>query len=134
MADDALVVAQKAWDAWVAGDLDAFLALWHENGVWTNAGRSAITRERHGVSEIGELARAVGEYSGGTLKATPLELAQSGPNTVLGYFRVEAQRPEASIDQVGLQRLVITDGKIESLHNMYADVYEQDEFYKNYTE
>jgi hypothetical protein len=68
--------------------------------------------------------------SGGTLKATPLELVSSGPGTVLGYFHIEAQRPGASIDQVGMQRFVVRDGKIESLHNVYADDYAKDEFYK----
>jgi hypothetical protein len=68
--------------------------------------------------------------SGGTLKATPLELVSSGPGTVLGYFHIEAQRPGASIDQVGMQRFVVRDGKIESLHNVYADDYANDEFYK----
>jgi hypothetical protein len=37
--------------------------------------------------------------SGGTLKAHPLELGAAGEESVLGFFRVEAQRPGATIDQ-----------------------------------
>jgi len=59
--------------------------------------------------------------SGGTLKAEPIELVAAGPESVLGYFHVAAQRPGAAIDQHGLQRLTIRDGKIAALQNLFTD-------------
>ena len=52
----ALNVAQKAWECWIAADLDGFLSLWHEDGVWTNAGHSQISGARQGRQAIGDVA------------------------------------------------------------------------------
>ena len=64
------------------------------------------------------------------MKARPLELAEAGADSVLGYFHLEASRPDATIDQDGLQRFVVRNGKIVSLHNLFADLAEVDAFYE----
>jgi ketosteroid isomerase-like protein len=131
MADEsALTVAQAAWDRWVAEDLEGFLALWEAEGVWTMPGRSRISGVFRGVGEIAKVAQIAFEVSGGTLKARPIELAASGADSVLGYFHMNASRPGATIDQDGLQRIVIRNGKLVSLHNLFTDLDEVDEFYK----
>ena len=131
MADeDALTVAQRAWDRWVAADLDGFLALWDADGVWTMQGHSQISGTWHGLDEIAKVAQTAFEVSGGTLKARPIELAAAGADSVLGYFHVEASRPDATLDQDALQRFVVRNDKIASLHNLFTDVDEVDAFYK----
>ena len=86
-------------------------------------GRGAATRDR-------QAAQLAFEVSGGTLQAHPIELAAAGDDSVLGYFHFEASRPGASLDQDGLQRIVVRNGKIVSLHNMFADVEAADAFYQ----
>ncbi len=81
-----------------------------------------------GPDEIAKAAQTAFEVSGGTLKARPLELVEAGADSVLGFFHVEASRPGATIDQDGLQRFVVRNGKIASLHNLFADVDEFDAF------
>jgi uncharacterized protein (TIGR02246 family) len=131
MADDsALAIAQQAWDRWVAEDLEGFLALWDSDGVWTLPGQSRISGQWRGVDQIAQAAQIAFEVSGGTLKAHPIELVASGPDSVLGYFHFVASRPDASLDQDGLQRFVVRNGKIASLDNMFADVAAADAFYK----
>jgi ketosteroid isomerase-like protein len=131
MADDnAFEVAQKAWDKWVAADLEGFVNTWDPDGVWTNAGRSQISGPRRGHDEITKVAQLAFQLSGGTLKARPVELAAAGEDVVLGYFHVEAQRPGAAIDQYGLQRFVIRSGKIVSLDNVFSDQGQFDAFYE----
>ena len=131
MADEsALDVAQQAWDRWVAADLEGFLALWDADGVWTMQGHSQISGSWRGLDEIAKAAQTAFEVSGGTLKARPIELAAAGADSVLGYFHVEASRPDATLDQDGLQRFVVRNGKIASLHNLFTDVDEVDAFYK----
>jgi hypothetical protein len=76
------------------------------------------------------VAQTAFEMSAGTLKARPLELVEAGADSVLGYFHVEASRPDATIDQDGLQRFVVRNGKIASLHNLFADLEQFDAFYK----
>ncbi len=126
----ALSVAQKAWDFWVAADLEGFLTCWEADGVWTLQGHSRIAGTWRGPDEIAKAAQTAFEVSGGTLKARPLELVEAGADSVLGFFHVEASRPGATIDQDGLQRFVVRNGKIASLHNLFADVDEFDAFYK----
>ena len=126
----ALTVAQKAWDCWVAADLEGFLTRWDADGVWTMQGHSRIAGTWRGPDEIAKAAQTAFEVSGGTLKARPLELAEAGADSVLGSFHVEASRPGATIDQDGLQRFVVRNGKIASLHNLFADVDEFDAFYE----
>ena len=131
MADEsALDVAQQAWDRWVAADLEGFLALWDADGVWTMQGHSQISGSWRGLDEIAKVAQTAFEVSGGTLKARPIELAAAGADSVLGYFHVEASRPDATLDQDALQRFVVRNGKIASLHNLFTDVDEVDAFYK----
>ena len=131
MADEsALEVAQQAWDRWVAADLEGFLALWDADGVWTMQGHSQISGSWRGLDEIAKVAQTAFEVSGGTLKARPIELAAAGADSVLGYFHVEASRPDATLDQDALQRFVVRNGRIASLHNLFTDVDEVDAFYK----
>jgi uncharacterized protein len=131
MADvSALAVVQQAWERWIAVDLEGFLALWDAEGVWTMPGHSQISGTWRGHDEIAKVAQIAFEVSGGTLRAHPIELAAAGEDSVLGYFHVEASRADASLDQDGLQRFVVRDGKIISLHNMFADVAAADAFYQ----
>jgi ketosteroid isomerase-like protein len=127
--DDALAVARRAWERWVAADLEGFLAMWAPDGVWTMAGTSRISGSHKGIEAIGEVARLAFELSGGTLKAAPKELAASGPESVLGYFHMTAEREDAALDQDGLQRMIIRDGKLVSLHNVWTDEAAVNRFY-----
>ena len=65
------------------------------------------------------------------MQARPIELAAAtGDEAVLGYFHFEATRPGASLDQDALQRIVVRNGKIVSLDNMWADSAAVDAFYQ----
>jgi ketosteroid isomerase-like protein len=127
--DSALSVAQRAWEFWVSSDLDGFLSLWHDDGVWTNAGHSQISGPRQGREAIGDVARTVFELSGGTFKAHPIELAASGDEVVLGRFHMVAERDGMRLDQDGLQRMVIREGKLVSLDNVFSEEQAMDAFY-----
>ena len=125
----ALSVAQKAWERWVAADLDGFLSLWHENGVWTNAGHSRISGPSQGHQAIGDVARTVFELSGGTFKAYPVELVASGDDAVLGRFHMTAELGDVILDQEGLQRMVVRAGKLVTLDNLFSDERAMDAFF-----
>lgn len=124
-----LSVAQKAWECWVAADLDGFLSLWHADGVWTNAGHSQISGPRQGHQAIGEVARTVFELSGGTFKAHPVELVSSGDDAVLGRFHMVAERDDVTLEQEGMQRLVVRDGKLVTIDNLFSDERAMDAFF-----
>ena len=71
MADQsALAVVEEAWDRWVAGDLEGFLALWHDDGVWTMPGQSQVSGAWRGHEEITKVAQLVYSVSGGTLQSS----------------------------------------------------------------
>jgi ketosteroid isomerase-like protein len=125
-----LAVARDAWEKWVAGDLEGFLGLWNPTGVWTMGGHSRLSGAHRGVDEMAKMARAAFELSGGTLKARPVELASGGEDSVLACFHVAAQRSETTIDQFGLQRMVVRAGKIVSLVNLFCNEDEFDSFYQ----
>jgi hypothetical protein len=123
------LVAAVAW--WLAGRaLRPVEAVRAE--VADIAGHEDLGRRgpRRGHEEIAKVAQTAVEVSGGTLKGRPVELAAAGEDSVLGYARIEAQRPGATIDQYVLQRFVVRNGKIVSLHNVYCDQDEVDAFYK----
>jgi ketosteroid isomerase-like protein len=129
VADNALVVAEKAWDKWVAGDVDGFLSMWDPAGEWTISGQSQISGTTRGHEDIRRLIELMFRISDGTLKARPLELARASEDAVLGYYHLEAHRRGASIDQDGFQRILTRTGKIVSLHNVAVNQYEIDEFF-----
>jgi ketosteroid isomerase-like protein len=130
MADgSALDVARRAWDYWVAADLPGFLSLWDEDGVWTNGGTSQISGPRQGHAAIAGVAQRVFEISGGTFKAHPTELAAVDDEVVLGRFHCAATRPGFELDLYGLQRMVIRNGKLHSLDNLYGDGAAWDAFF-----
>lgn len=106
-----------------------FLSLWHEDGVWTNAGHSQISGARQGHQAIGDVARIVFELSGGTFKAHPVELVASGDDAVLGRFHMVAERDNVTLDQEGLQRMVVRDGQLVTLDNLFSDERAMDAFF-----
>jgi ketosteroid isomerase-like protein len=129
MSEDALTVARRAWDYWVAEDLEGFLSCWAPDGVWTMQGHSKISGSSRGVDAIAKTAQLAFELSGGTLKARPLELVAASDDSVLGYFHMDGSRPGITLDQDGIQRMVIRDGKLVSLHNFWADIDQVDAFF-----
>jgi uncharacterized protein len=126
----ALAVVQQAWDCWVAGDLDGFLAVWDGDGVWTMPGNSQLSGQWRGLEQIRKVAEIAFEVSGGTLEARPIEVVSAGDESVLGYFHFTASRPDASLDQDALQRWVVRGAKVVSMQNMFADVAAVDAFYR----
>jgi hypothetical protein len=97
--------------------------------VWTNAGHSRISGPRQGHQAIGDVARTVFELSGGTFKAHPVELVASGDDAVLGRFHMVAERDGVTLDQDGMQRIVVRDGKLASLDNLFSDERAMDAFF-----
>lgn len=125
----ALDVTTEAWRRWMAQDVEGFFELWKPDGVWTNSGRSRLSGQQVGVAAMREFVKGVFEISEGTLVGQPVEVASPCDTTALAYFHVAAHRAGASIDQYALQRVVVDDGKIAEMHNMFADPYEVDTFF-----
>jgi ketosteroid isomerase-like protein len=126
---NALDLTTEAWRRWVARDPEGFFELWQPDGVWTNSGRSLLSGQQTGVPAMREFVKRVFEISEGTLTGQPIEIASPSETTALVYFQVAAHRQGASIDQYALQRVVVEDGKIAEMHNMFADPYEVDTFF-----
>ena len=110
--------------------------------TWRGSSR-ALARGR-GLDESGSLAdlrvapgpsgdrrrrRTVFELSGGTFKAHAIELVASGDDAVLGRFHVVAERDDLTLDQDGMQRFAVRDGKIVSLDNLFGDERAMDAFF-----
>lgn len=125
-----LAAVENAWDRWVAGDLDGMLEYFNPDGVLIISGRSQLSGEFRGHDAIRDWAHQIFELSEGTMKAAPTEMAEVNESTVLVSFGMEAHRGGASINQVALQRVLVRDGKVASVHNFHADQYEFDAFYK----
>jgi len=128
MDSDALRVLRRGWDAWVAQDVEGFLALWDEDGTWTMPGRSKVSGT-YTKGEIPAMIDIVFGTSNGTFVATPTELASSDETSAFGYFHMTAQRDGATIDQDGLQRMTVRDGLITNLWNLWANQEEWDRFF-----
>ena len=126
----ALTVVEKAWDCWVAGDLDGMLGYFNPDAVLINSGRSRVSGEVRGHDAIRDWAHRVFEIAEGSFKAAPTEMAEVNETTVLVCFGAEAHRADASINQIALQRVVLEGGKVSSVQNIYADQYEVDAFFK----
>lgn len=127
---EALTIVEKAWDCWVAGDVDGLLGYFNPDGVLITSGRSQVSGEVRGHDAIRDWARRVFELAEGDFKAAPTEMAAVNESTVLVRFGVKAHRADASIDSFALQRVVLENGKCASVHNVYADQYEFDAFFK----
>jgi hypothetical protein len=56
-------------------------------------------------------------------------LPASGRESVLRYYHITAEREGATLDQDGLQRMIIRDGKLVSLHNVWTDEAAVNSFY-----
>ena len=69
------------------------------------------------------------ELSGGTFKAHPIELVASGDDAVLGRFHMVAARDNVTLEQEGLQRMVVRDGKLVTLDNLFSDESAMDAFF-----
>lgn len=127
---EAVTVVQKAWDCWVAGDLDGLLGYFTPDCVLITSGRSQVSGEVRGHDAIREWAHRLFALAEGDFKAAPTEMAAVNESTILVRFGVEAHRADASINSFALQRITMENGKCASIHNVYADQYEFDAFFK----
>jgi ketosteroid isomerase-like protein len=127
---EALAVVEKAWDRWVAGDLDGLLEYFNPDGVLITSGRSQVSGEARGHDAIRDWAHRIFELAEGNFKAAPTEMAAVNETTVLVRFGVEAHRADTSINQFELQRVALENGKVAEVYNIYADQYEFDAFFK----
>ena len=127
---EAVTVVQKAWDCRVAGDLDGLLGYFTPDCVLITSGRSQVSGEVRGHDAIREWAHRLFALAEGDFKAAPTEMAAVNESTILVRFGVEAHRADASINSFALQRITMENGKCASIHNVYADQYEFDAFFK----
>jgi ketosteroid isomerase-like protein len=127
---EALTTVEKAWDCWVAGDLDGLIGYFNPDGVLITSGRSQVSGEIRVHDAIRDWAHRLFELAEGDFKAAPTEMAAVNESTVLVRFAVKAHRAGASIDSFALQRVTLENDKLASVHNVYADQYEFDAFFK----
>jgi ketosteroid isomerase-like protein len=127
---EALAIVEKAWDRWVAGDLDGLLEYFNPDGVLITSGRSQVSGEARGHDAIRDWAHRLFQIAEGDFKAAPTEMAAVNDTTVLVRFGVEAHRADASINHFALQRVSFENGKLAEVYNVYADQYQFDAFFK----
>ena len=83
---EALAIVEKAWDCWVAGDLDGLLRYFNPDGVLITSGRSPVSGVARGHDAIRDWAHRLFTLAEGNFKAAPTEMAAVNESTVLVRF------------------------------------------------
>lgn len=122
MSTDPLAVATEAWNTWMAGDIEGFLATLADDGVMTMPGDSPTSGVFNGPAEVGGWAKNLFELSGGTINANVETFGDGGDGIVLASMSAKATREGKTLDQRLLQRFEIRDGKVKRLDHALMDI------------
>ncbi len=130
MTTEALAIATSAWDAWMAGDIDGFLATLADDAVMTLPGTAPTSGTFHGPAEVGTWAQRLFELSGGTIDGRVETFGDAGDGIVLTSMSARATRGDGKVlDQRILQRFEIDGGKIRRLDHALMDIEGWHEFW-----
>lgn len=122
MSTEAIDVAGKAWETWMAGDIEGFLATLADDGVMTLPGDAPTSGVFNGPAEVGGWAQTLFELSGGTIDAKVEGLGDVGDGIVLASMWAKATRGDKVLDQRMLQRFEIRDGKVKRIDHALMDI------------
>ena len=110
-------------------DLEAVRACLDEDVLWVLPGRGPISGEHRGPDAvINDFLARLGPLSGGTFKATLVDIAV-GADHVVAVQHATGERGGKRLDITACQLMTVADGKITSVRGHYSDQYALDEFW-----
>lgn len=107
MAD--IDVVRKAYDAFIAGDMDTVRSMFADDATWTVTGNGAISGTKEGADAIMAYFEELFSKSDGTMVVSLLDLA-AGEDHVLSLQRQTARRNDGSLDVGGVIVWQVRDG------------------------
>lgn len=112
------------------GDVPALLAMVSEDLVWTVPGRSFVSGEHRGVSNVLAVLGKLGEASGGTWRVAEAKVVPSDDGGFV-VCRTVAEREGVSIEYGNVMQVRIDDGKIVAGRDTFEDQYAVDAFWNH---
>jgi len=122
-------LARRAYELFSNGDVEAFLALLADDVIWHVPGRCPLSGDYKGREAALGYVTSIDELSGGTYRISEVHDVVANDDHVVGLHHSVATRPGKSYDHNETVIFHIRDGRITEVWEIYADLYEIDEFW-----
>lgn len=120
LREENLAKTQKGYDAFVAGDLDAFRELIASDAVWRTVGQVVFEPEYKGIDAILGYFTTLFELSGGTFKVDVTHMLADDERSIV-MQRVTATREGKALDTHMVIAYEIRDGMVREVTEYAAD-------------
>ena len=125
---NAAIVA-RAYEALNAGDMTTLAALLHAHASWHTPGLSTVAGSRRGRDAVCSRFRLYEEETGGTFKASLLNVLESRDGRVVSVHYNSAERPGRRLDVLCCTVFELEDGLIVIGREHFYDLYAWDMFW-----
>lgn len=120
---------RRGYEAFNKGDMKTLNELFHQNASWHTPGRSRLAGDRKGVEAIFTQFGRYGDETGGTFKATLLQVLKSDDGRVVGIHRNTAKRNGRQLDVYCCLIFEFKDGRVIDGREYFYDLYAWDAFW-----
>jgi ketosteroid isomerase-like protein len=117
-----LAAVQAGFQAFGAGDLAGFGALFADDATWNHRNDDRLGGIHRGRSGILDFIVESGRLTAGTLRAVPLAMMADGTGLVAAQMRVTGERPDGrTFDDVQMVLFRVEDGLVTSVDQFVGD-------------
>ena len=121
---------RRGYAAFNSGDMKTLTGLFDESASWHTPGRSPIAGDHKGREAIFAQFGRYGGETGGSFKATLLQVLESDDGRVVGIHRNTAERAGKRLDVGCCIVFEFKDGRVIDGREHYYDLYAWDEFWR----
>jgi hypothetical protein len=121
---------RRGYAAFNAADLKTLTDLFDESASWHTPGRSRIAGDYKGREAVFAQFGRYGGETGGTFKATLLQVLKSDDGRVVGIHRNTAERGGKHLDVACCIAFEFKDGRVVDGKEHIYDLYAWDEFWR----
>ena len=122
-------VVRRGYGAFNTADIDLLTKLFDEKATWHTPGKSPIAGDRKGRNEVFTQFGHYGADTGGTFKATLIDVMESEDGAVVGYHHNTAERNGKKLDVMCCILFELKDGRVVSGKEHFFDLYAWDQFW-----
>jgi ketosteroid isomerase-like protein len=121
-ADAEIAVVRSGFEAFGAGDLAGFAAMFHTDATWNHRNPDRLGGLHAGIDAIIAFLKESGELTAGTLRAVPDSYLDDGAGHVAVTTRVSGTRPDGrSFDDSQVLLFAVEDDRVRGVDQYIGD-------------
>jgi uncharacterized protein len=129
-AAENLDIVRRGYAAFSAGDMDTLTALFKPDIVHSVPGTNQLAGDHKGTQEVLTMYGSIFELSDGTANIELEDVLSDGADRVIAIHKSTATRNGVTRSARDALLFTIENGKVASIQDFFADLAEEDNFWK----